>query len=113
MSSDIRWVEAEGTEGKAQETGIPCRTLKVLQGVRVVIGAMRAAKAEGAKDDREEETGWTHDRKKDRRECPKGLYKTETRRLVGNDGLGRNRACGQTGCWQPWKTGSEEECGSV
>ena len=57
MSSGIGWVEAEGAEDMAQKTGIPAGT-KSTAGVRVVIVAMIAVKAEGAKDDREEETGW-------------------------------------------------------
>jgi len=56
-------VEAEGAEGKAQETGIPGEVLKAAPGDRVAIVALRAAKAEGAKGDREEETGWKRERK--------------------------------------------------
>ena len=41
MSSSIRWVETEGTEGMAQEAGIPGEVLKVAPGVRVVIVAMK------------------------------------------------------------------------
>ena len=63
MSSGVGWVEAEGPEGKAQETGIPGAVLKTAPGDRVVVVAMRAAKAEGAKGDREEETGWKRERK--------------------------------------------------
>jgi hypothetical protein len=37
MSSSVGWVEAEGIEGKAQETGIPGKELKSEPGVRVVI----------------------------------------------------------------------------
>jgi hypothetical protein len=113
MSSGVGWVEAEGAEGKAQKAGIPGEVLKIEPGGRVVIGAMRAAKAERAKDDREEETGWKRERKRDRRKCPKGLGKPEKPKPGENAGPGRNRACGQTGCWRPWKTGSKEECGSV
>jgi hypothetical protein len=57
MSSGVGWVEAEGTEGVAQEAGIPGGVLKTAPGVRVAKVAKRAAKAEGAKGDREEETG--------------------------------------------------------
>jgi hypothetical protein len=39
--------------------------LKAKLGVRVVIRAMKSVKADGAKDDREEEAGWRHERKKD------------------------------------------------
>ena len=113
MSSSAGWVEAEGTEGKAQETGIPDAALKAEPGDRVVVVAMRAAKAEGAKGDREEETGWKRARKKDRRKCPKGLNKPEKSRHGGNAGPGWNRACGLTRCWRPWKTGSEEASGSA
>ena len=60
MSSSIGWVETEGTEGKAKEAGIPGEVLKIAPGDRVVIGAMRAVKAEGAKGDREEEWEWEH-----------------------------------------------------
>jgi hypothetical protein len=56
-SSGDWWVEAEGTEGKAQKAGIPGGVLKIAPGDRVVVVAKRAAKAEGAKGDREEETG--------------------------------------------------------
>jgi len=45
MFSSAGWVEAEGTEGKAQETGIPGAALKAVPGDRVVVVAMRAAKA--------------------------------------------------------------------
>ena len=113
MSSSAGWVEAEGTEGKAQETGIPGVVLKAAPGDRVVVVAMRSVKAEGAKGDREEETGWKRGREKDQRKCPKGLNKLEKPRHGGNAGTGWNRACGQTGCWRPWKTGSEETSGSV
>ena len=113
MSSSDGWVEAEGTEGKAQETGIPGGVLKTALGDRVVVVALRAVKAEGAKGDREEETGWKRERKQDRRECPRGLGKPEKPRPGGNAGDGRNRACGQTVCWWPWKTGSKEGSGSV
>ena len=67
MSSGVEWVEAEGTEGKAQEAGIPGKELKSEPGDRVVVVAKRAAKAEGAKGDREEERGWTRERKANRR----------------------------------------------
>jgi len=67
MSSGAGWVEAEGTEGNAQETGIPGAVLKAAPGDRVVVVAMRSVKAEGAKGDREEETGWEHTRKNTRR----------------------------------------------
>jgi hypothetical protein len=67
MSSGVGWVEAEGTEGQAQETGIPGAVLKAAPGDRVVVVAMRSVKAEGAKGDREEETGWKSTRKKNRR----------------------------------------------
>ena len=63
MSSSVGWVEAEGPEGKAQETGIPGVVVKAAPGDRVAIVALRAAKAEGAKGDREEETGWKRERK--------------------------------------------------
>lgn len=63
MSSSAGWVEAEGTEGMAQETGIPGVVLKVAPGDRVVVVAMRSVKAEGAKGDREEEKGWKRARK--------------------------------------------------
>ena len=113
MSSGTGWVEAEGTEGKAQKAGIPSGVLKTSLGDRVVIGAKRSVKAEGAKDDRKEETGWKRERKKDRRECPKGLRKPEKPRHGGNAGPGWNRVCGPTECWQPWKTGCKEESGLV
>ena len=113
MSSSAGWVEAEGAEGKAQETGIPGEELKSELGDRVAVVAMSAVKAEGAKGDREEETGWKRERNGNRRKCLKGLYKPEKPRPGGNAGAGWNRACGQTGCWRPWKTGSKEECGSV
>jgi len=64
-SSGVEWLEAEGAEGKAQETGIPGAGLKPAQGDRAVIVVKRAAKAEGAKDGREEETGWKRERKRD------------------------------------------------
>ncbi len=67
MSSGTGWLEAEGAEGKAQKAGIPRGGLRTSRGDRVVIVAKRSAKAEGAKDDREEETGWKRERKKDRR----------------------------------------------
>jgi hypothetical protein len=57
MSSSAGWVEAEGTEGTAQEAGIPGAVLKAASGVRVVIVALSAVKAAGAKGDREEEAG--------------------------------------------------------
>jgi hypothetical protein len=60
MSSSVGWVETEGTEGKAQEAGIPDEVLKITLGDRAVIGAWRAVKAEGAKDGREEEWEWKH-----------------------------------------------------
>ena len=68
MSSGVGWVEAEGPEGKAQETGIPGAVLKTAPGDRVVVVAMRAVKAEGAKDDREEDRGWERKWKGHRRE---------------------------------------------
>ena len=52
-------------------------------------------------------------RKRNRRECPKGLCKPEKPRPGGNAGTGWNRAYGQTRCWRPWKTGSKEVSGSV
>jgi hypothetical protein len=67
MSSGAGWVEAEGAEDKAQETGMPRGVLKTTRADRVVIGAKRTAKAQGAKDERKEETGWKRERKKDRR----------------------------------------------
>jgi hypothetical protein len=67
MSSSVGWVEAEGTEGRAQETGIPGGALKAAPGVRVAIVALRAAKAVGAKGDREEEWEWKCAGKTDRR----------------------------------------------
>ncbi len=39
MSSSVGWVETEGTEGMAQEAGIPDEVLKITSGDRVVIGA--------------------------------------------------------------------------
>lgn len=113
MSSDVGWVEAEGAEGKAQEAGIPGGVLKTTPGVRAVIRAMKPVKAGRAKDGREEETGWKHERKQDRRECLKGLCKPEKPRPGGNAGHGWNRVCGQTGCWRPWNTGSKERSGSA
>jgi hypothetical protein len=98
MSTGVGWLEAEGTEGKAQETGIPCGVLKTIQGDRAVIRAKMAAKAEGAKGSREEELGWKRKRKKNRRECPKGLCKPEKPTNCGNAGIGQNRVCGQTRC---------------
>jgi hypothetical protein len=56
-------VEAEGAEGKAQEAGIPRVGMRTTLGGRAVIVAMRAVKAAGAKDGREEETGWIRKRK--------------------------------------------------
>jgi len=41
MSSSVGWVEAEGTEGKAQKAGIPDGVVKTLSGDRVVIGAKK------------------------------------------------------------------------
>jgi len=98
MSSSVGWLEAEGTEDKAQETGIPCGVLKTTQGDRAVIRAKIAVKAEGAKGSRKEELGWEHKRKKDRRECPKGLCKPEKPMNCGSAGIGLNRVCGQTRC---------------
>ena len=88
MSSSVGWVEAEGSEGKAQETGIPGEALKASPGGRVVVVAKRAVKAAGAKDDREEDWGWKRERKRDRRECPRGLNKPEKPRAYGNVGTG-------------------------
>ena len=107
------WLEAEGSEDSAKEAGIPGVDLKFVPGVRVVIGAMKSVKADGAKGDRKEETGRTCKRKKDRWECLRRLNKPEKPRRGGNAGLGLNRACGQTGCWQLWKTELKEDDGSV
>lgn len=98
MSTGVGCVGAEGTEDKAQETGIPCGVLKTTQGDRAVVRAKMSAKAEGAKGSREEEMGWERKRKKDRRECPKGLCKPEKPMNCGNAGTGLNRVCGQTRC---------------
>jgi hypothetical protein len=51
--------------------------MKLGAGVRVVKVAMKPGNAGGAKGDREEETVWTHGRKKNRREFPRGINKPE------------------------------------
>ena len=108
-SSDIGWVETEGAEGRAQETGIPGEALKAAPGDRVVIVAMRAAKAEGAKDDREEETGRKCERKQDRRKCPKGLYKLEKPRNGGDAGLGGTERVDRPDAGGPGKRGQRRQ----
>jgi hypothetical protein len=44
MPSNIGWVEAEGTEGKAQEAGKPSVALKAARGDRVVVVAAKRKK---------------------------------------------------------------------
>lgn len=56
MPSNIGWVEAEDTEGKAHEMGISGEALKAAPEDRVVVVALKQGNACRAKDDREEKT---------------------------------------------------------
>jgi len=109
MSSSVGWVEAEGTEGKAQETGIPGMVLKIMPGDRVAVVAMRSVKAEGAKGDREEERDGSASGNKTGGSARKGYTSRRSRGPAETLGMGGTERVDRPDAGGPGKRGQRKQ----